>query len=62
MLSNLFFTGVFALVNAYSLLKYVQSFLTKSEFKFFFIASVGLAAGVIFLGVVGLTWTGKTNI
>ncbi|XP_060560067.1 dolichyl-diphosphooligosaccharide--protein glycosyltransferase subunit STT3B-like [Ruditapes philippinarum] len=50
--------GVFALLNAYGLLKYVQSFLTKSEFKFFFIVSVGLAAGLIFLAVVGLTWAG----
>ncbi|XP_053408984.1 dolichyl-diphosphooligosaccharide--protein glycosyltransferase subunit STT3B-like [Mercenaria mercenaria] len=50
--------GVFALLNAYALLKYVQSFLTKSEFKFFFIMSVGLAAGLIFLAVVGLTWAG----
>jgi hypothetical protein len=45
-------------LNAYGLLKYVQSFLTKSEFKFFFIVSVGLAAGLIFLAVVGLTWAG----
>lgn len=52
-------SGVFALLNAYSVLKYVQSFLTKAEFKFFFIVSVGLAAGVIFLAVVGLTWAGK---
>ncbi|KAH3704660.1 hypothetical protein DPMN_079719, partial [Dreissena polymorpha] len=48
--------GVFALLNAYSLLKYIQSFLTKAEFKFFFIVAVGAAAGLIFLAVVGLTW------
>ncbi|XP_052252612.1 dolichyl-diphosphooligosaccharide--protein glycosyltransferase subunit STT3B-like [Dreissena polymorpha] len=50
--------GVFALLNAYSLLKYIQSFLTKAEFKFFFIVAVGAAAGLIFLAVVGLTWAG----
>ncbi|KAL4228662.1 Dolichyl-diphosphooligosaccharide--protein glycosyltransferase subunit stt3b [Mactra antiquata] len=50
--------GVFALLNAYALLKYVQSFLTKAEFKFVFVAAVGIAAAVIFMAVVGLTWAG----
>ncbi|KAJ8306809.1 hypothetical protein KUTeg_014893 [Tegillarca granosa] len=50
--------GVFALVIAYSALKYIQSFLTKTEFRYFFFAAVASAAGVIFLAVVGLTWAG----
>lgn len=52
-------TGVFALLYAYAILKYVQSFLTKAEFKVFFVLSAVAAAGVIFLSVVGLTWAGK---
>ncbi|ESP02750.1 hypothetical protein LOTGIDRAFT_110908 [Lottia gigantea] len=50
--------GVFALLNAYSALKYVQSFVTKAEFRYIFIMSVGIAASVVFLTVVGLTWAG----
>ncbi|XP_052803659.1 dolichyl-diphosphooligosaccharide--protein glycosyltransferase subunit STT3B-like [Mya arenaria] len=50
--------GVFALLNAYAILKYLQSFMTKAEFKMFFLAAVGAAAGIIFLAVVGLTWAG----
>ncbi|KAL5010508.1 hypothetical protein ScPMuIL_012813 [Solemya velum] len=50
--------GVFALINAYAILKYVQSFLTKAEFRYFFFLAATGAAGVIFLTVVGLTWAG----
>lgn len=53
--------GVFALINAYAVIKYVQSFLTKAEFKFFFISAVGGAASIIFCTVVGLTWAGKQS-
>ncbi|CAG2209217.1 STT3 [Mytilus edulis] len=50
--------GVFALVIAYSALKYTQSFLSKAEFKYFFLVSAASAAGFIFCTVVGLTWAG----
>lgn len=50
--------GVFALVIAYSTLKYTQSFLTKAEFKYFFLVAAVSAAGLIFSSVVGLTWAG----
>jgi len=50
--------GVFALVNAYAFIKYVQSFLSKAEFRQFFMAAVTIAASVVFVGVVGLTWAG----
>ncbi|XP_033732994.1 dolichyl-diphosphooligosaccharide--protein glycosyltransferase subunit STT3B-like [Pecten maximus] len=50
--------GVFALLYAYAILRYVQSFLTKAEFKMFFFLSATAAAGIIFLAVVGLTWAG----
>ena len=50
-------TGVFALLQAVALLKYMQTFLNKSEFKYLFLAGLG-AAGAVFLAVVGLTWAG----
>ncbi|KAI8767408.1 RADres2 [Biomphalaria glabrata] len=50
--------GVFALINAYAFLKYIQNFLTKSEFRYFFFAAVTIAAAVVFIAVVGLTWAG----
>lgn len=53
------FPGVFALLHAFALLRYVQSHLSKSEFRQFFLISVIGAAGIVFLGVVGLTYAGK---
>ena len=50
--------GVFALLHAYAALKYLQSFMTKSEFRSFFLLAIAAAAGLVFLGVVGLTWAG----
>merc|ERR1719210_1075022 len=50
--------GVFALLQAVALLKYMQNFLTRSEFKTFFFFAAPSAAGLVFLTVVGLTWAG----
>ncbi|GAB1599309.1 dolichyl-diphosphooligosaccharide--protein glycosyltransferase subunit STT3B-like [Argonauta hians] len=50
--------GVFALLNAYAALRYIQSVLSKSEFRYFFIISIIAAAGLVFTTVVGLTWAG----
>merc|ERR1712088_901066 len=50
--------GVFALLQAIALLKYLQNYLTKSEFKTFFFFAASSAAGLVFLTVVGLTWLG----
>ena len=52
------FLGVFVLLQAVAALKYLQNFLTKSEFKVFFIVSATIAAGVVLLTIVGLTWAG----
>ena len=52
------FSGVFALLQAVAALKYLQKFLTKSEFKMFFFLAASVAAGLVFLTVVGLTWLG----
>ena len=50
--------GVFALLQAVAVLKYLQTFLSKSEFKYFFFVAGTAAAGLVFLTVVGLTWAG----
>ncbi len=55
-------SGVFALLHAYAALKYLQSFMTKSEFRSFFLLAIAAAAGLVFLGVVGLTWAGTFNM
>ena len=49
---------MFALLQAVALLKYLQTFLSKSEFKYFFFVSATAAAGVVFAAVVGLTMLG----
>lgn len=50
--------GVFLLINAYAILKYLQSVMSRSEFKYFFLmATIGVAS-VVFLGVVVLTYAG----
>jgi len=58
--------GIFLLLNAIGALKYVQSSMTKSEFKLFFFASVIVAGGAVFAGILALTyfgyiapWTGR---
>jgi dolichyl-diphosphooligosaccharide--protein glycosyltransferase len=50
--------GVFLLLNAFAFLKYIQSFLTRSEIKMFFFTAITSIAGVVFLGVVLLTYAG----
>jgi hypothetical protein len=50
--------GVFALLIGLAFLKYLQSVLSKAEFKYFFIMSALLAPLLIFLAVVILTYAG----
>ena len=50
--------GIFLLLNAIALLKYVQSSMTKSEFKLFFFTAVLAAAGIVFAGIFTLTYLG----
>ena len=52
------FAGVFALLNAVAFLKYLQRFLSKTEFRHFFLLASAVSAGVVFLAVVGLTYAG----
>jgi dolichyl-diphosphooligosaccharide--protein glycosyltransferase len=49
---------VFALLYAYAALSYLKGSLSKAEFRYVFVLAVGVAAGVVFLVVVGLTWAG----
>lgn len=56
------FAGVFALLNAVSFSKYIQNFLTKSEFRYFSFAAVTAAAAFVFVAVVGLTWAGNWSL
>jgi dolichyl-diphosphooligosaccharide--protein glycosyltransferase len=50
--------GVFALLIVMALLKYLQSLLSKAEFKYFFVAAALVAPAVVFLVVAGLTYAG----
>lgn len=50
--------GVFALINAVALLQFVQTRLSKSEFRFVFYISCAAAAAVVLLVVVLLTYLG----
>jgi len=50
--------GVFALLQAVAFIKYVQTYLSKAEFKYFFFMAGSIAAAVVFAVVVGLTWAG----
>ncbi|XP_014662879.1 PREDICTED: dolichyl-diphosphooligosaccharide--protein glycosyltransferase subunit STT3B-like [Priapulus caudatus] len=50
--------GVFALINAYGAVQYIQTFLSKKEFKTFFFVAIVSSAGLVFVSVVGLTYLG----
>jgi dolichyl-diphosphooligosaccharide--protein glycosyltransferase len=50
--------GVFALLQAVAFFSYLRQFLTKSDFKVFFLTAGTIAAGLVFTAVVGLTWAG----
>lgn len=56
--SSVFFSGVFALLQAYAFLQYLKDRLTRQEFQTLFFLGVSLAAGVVFLTVIYLTYTG----
>ncbi len=50
--------GVFALLNAYCLLKYLNAKLTGMQFRRLFFVSVVASAGLVFVSVVALTYFG----
>ncbi|XP_010785443.1 dolichyl-diphosphooligosaccharide--protein glycosyltransferase subunit STT3B-like [Notothenia coriiceps] len=50
--------GVFVLLQIYAFLQYLKDRLTKQEFQTMFFLGVSLAAGVVFLCVIYLTYTG----
>jgi len=50
--------GVFALLQGYAFLMYIREKLSKKEFFYLFNFAIVGVAGVVFLGVVGLTYAG----
>ena len=54
-----FCIGVFALLYMVALLKRVQTVVTKSEVRTFFVTAFIVCAGIVFLLVVALTYLGK---
>ena len=50
--------GVFALLNVYGLLKYLQARLTGRQFRRLFFAAVVASAGLVFVAVMLLTYLG----
>lgn len=54
------FSGVFALLQAYAFLQYLKDRLTRQEFQTLFFLGVSLAAGIVFLTVIYLTYTGMS--
>lgn len=53
-----FFSGVFALLQAYAFLQYLKDRLTRQEFQTLFFLGISLAACIVFLTVIYLTYTG----
>ncbi|KAG7235481.1 hypothetical protein INR49_002616, partial [Caranx melampygus] len=51
--------GVFVLLQVYAFLQYLKDRLTRQEFQTLFFLGVSLAAGVVFLSVIYLTYTGR---
>lgn len=50
--------GVFVLIQAYALLKYLQTKLSKAQFKIYLIAGSAAVAGLVFVTVIVLTQLG----
>lgn len=53
------FAGVFVLLQVYAFLQYLKDRLTQQEFQTLFFLGVSVAAGVVLLSVVYLTYTGR---
>ena len=47
---------------AYAAIVYIQSRLTRAEFRHFFFLAIVSAAGAVFLGVIGLTYAGERDV
>lgn len=52
------FAGVFVLLQVYAFLQYLKDRLTRHEFQTLFFLGVSVAAGVVFLSVIYLTYIG----
>lgn len=54
--------GVFVLLQVYAFLQYLKDRLTRQEFQTLFFLGVSLAAGLVFLSVIYLTYTGWLSV
>lgn len=50
--------GVFLLLQAYAFLKYLQGFMSRAQLTAFFFSAIATVAGLVFAGVVFLTYAG----
>jgi len=50
--------GVFALLQAVAFVKYVQTYLSKAEFKYFFFMAGSITAAAVIAVLIGLSWAG----
>uniref|UniRef100_A0A3B3VNV8 Dolichyl-diphosphooligosaccharide--protein glycosyltransferase subunit STT3B n=1 Tax=Poecilia latipinna TaxID=48699 RepID=A0A3B3VNV8_9TELE len=55
------YIGVFALLQAYAFLQYLKDRLTRQEFQTLFFLGISLAACIVFLTVIYLTYTGLST-
>ena len=53
-----FSTGTFALLQAYAFLVYIRSKVSWTDFKNIFVFAVVAVAGLVFVGVILLTYAG----
>lgn len=56
------FAGVFVLLQVYAFLQYLKDRLTRQEFQTLFFLGVSVAAAVVFLSVIYLTYTGGLTL
>ena len=54
----LFIIGVFSLLQVFAAVQFVQGYITGKQFRFLFIVFLIISAGVVFFGVVVLTYAG----
>eukprot|EP00092_Neocalanus_flemingeri_P009078 GFUD01009770.1.p1 GENE.GFUD01009770.1~~GFUD01009770.1.p1 ORF type:complete len:773 (+),score=151.62 GFUD01009770.1:106-2424(+) len=50
--------GVFGILQAVAFVKYVHTYLTKQEFKYFVIVAGGIVAAAVVAVLIGLSWAG----
>ena len=54
----LFIIGVFSLLQVFAAVQFVQGYITGKQFRFLFVVFLIISAGIVFFGVVVLTYAG----